>query len=519
MQPNRLFVLPLLHPRGWFLATTFSVTMSPLWVTPPSWGQTDNLSVSRPSGPSEANLWSNVSQAEAMLSTAATSTQENVSSVKFQPLKIIRLTPREAWFHEGHASELAQASDRARDLLVSTASRSVTPNGPDATGNSPSLLGRQPETTEPNSFFVRFGDLPRPTALQGPARPVTVDPASNTARGFGVGVNLGWANLGGNDQTLTLGIEGGTQSLGGSVDFRQSFDDGSGYGVNFANRRGVEPEFDEGDNDVDTPSGDDPWVHRLGGGVEYFRSLAPDVQAALGISYQRISVRDSLFTSDVEPEDELGNRLTVSDDGQDDLLTLNFVGGWDRRNNPLFPTEGFRLLFGMDQAIPVGDAGILFNRLSANYTHFLPLDLFGFAEGPRTLVLNVQGGTIIGDAPPYEAFSLGGPSSVRGYDSGELGTGRSFIQATAEYRFPMFSLNIFREDIDIGGTLFFDYATDLGSGDTVIGRPAEVRDKPGDGFGYGLGLRALTPFGPMRLEFGINDEGNTEIILNVGDRF
>jgi outer membrane protein insertion porin family len=371
-------------------------------------------------------------------------------------------------------------------------------------------------------FIVPELTLAPPTALQGPARPVTVAPLSNQASGFSGAVRFGLRNIGGNNQTLSLGVEAGENTLGFDLDFRDPWIAGSssrtGYAVNLFNQRGVEPEFDQGDREVDLPNGEDPWVHRLGGGVEFFRPLAPDLVAALGVSYQRVSVRDEAFTSDISPEDELGNPLTFNSDGQDDLLTLNFSAVRDRRNDRLYPTQGDRLRVGIDQSIPIGEGNILFNRLAANYTQFIPLPLFGFAEGPRTLVLNIQGGTFIGDLPPYEAFSLGGAGSVRGYGGGEVGTGRSFLQGTAEYRFPLFE-NAFDEDIDIGGTLFVDYATDLGTGDDVLGEPAEVRDKPGDGLGYGVGLRARTPFGPVRLEFGLNDQGDSEVIFNVGDRF
>ncbi|WP_242042488.1 BamA/TamA family outer membrane protein [Leptolyngbya sp. FACHB-541] len=377
---------------------------------------------------------------------------------------------------------------------------------------------------ESDRFFVVPGlTLAAPTALQGPARPVTVLPLSNRAGGTAGGVRFGLRNIGGNNQTLSLGVEAGENTLGFDLDFRDPWIAGSssrtGYAINLFNQRGIEPEFDEGDREVDLPNGEDPWVHRLGGGVEFFRPLAPDFVAALGVSYQRVSVRDEAFSSDIAPEDELGNRLTFNEDGQDDLLTLNFSAVRDRRDDRLYPTQGDRIRVGVDQSIPIGESNILFNRLAASYTRFIPLSLFGFTEGPRTLVLNVQGGTFIGDLPPYEAFSLGGAGSVRGYGGGEIGTGRSFLQGTAEYRFPIFGFTAFDEDIDVGGTLFVDYATDLGTGDNVPGEPAEVRDKPGDGLGYGVGLRARTPFGPVRLEFGLNDQGDSEVIFNVGDRF
>lgn len=372
---------------------------------------------------------------------------------------------------------------------------------------------------ESSRLSIGFGlTLPPPTALQGPVRPNTVNAVSNSATGIGGGVQVGLLNLGGSNQEIDLGIEGGAQNFGLNLGYRKFLRHDRGIGVNFFASRGVEPEFDESDRDIDLPDDDDPWVHRLGGGVEYFQSIGRNFQSAIGVSYQRVTVKDGAFSDDIEPRDELGNRLMVNDDG-DDLLTLNFAAVLDRQNNPRNPTGGYKLEFGSDQYFPIGEADILANRLAANYTHYLPFPLFGFTKGERTLVLNVQGGTILGDAIPYDAFILGGSSSVRGYDTSEVSTSRSFIQATAEYRYPIANLNLFNNDLDVGGTLFIDYANDLGSADAVIGQPAVVRDRPGDGLGYGLGVRTLTPIGAVRTEFALNDEGDTKFIFTIGDRF
>ncbi|MBE9048396.1 BamA/TamA family outer membrane protein [Pleurocapsales cyanobacterium LEGE 10410] len=373
---------------------------------------------------------------------------------------------------------------------------------------------------ESSNFFYGFGlTLPPPTALQGPVRPNTVNALSNSATGIAGGVRVGLRNLGGNNQQVSLGVEGGVEKFGFDLGYRRFLRHDRGIGVNLFNRRGVEPEFDEGERDLDLENNNDPWVHRLGGGIEYFQSIGEDFQGVIGVSYQRVSVRDGAFSDDLAARDELGNRLVVSDGGQDDLLTLNFAAFLDRRNDSENPTNGYQLKFGSDQYFSVGEADVLANRLAANYTHYLPFPLFGFSEGAKTLVFNVQGGTILGDAIPYDAFILGGSSSVRGYDTGEISTGRSFIQATAEYRYPIFGFNAFNQNIDVGGTLFIDYATDLGSADAVIGQPAVVRDQPGDGFGYGFGLRTLTPIGAVRTEFALNDEGDTKFVFTVGDRF
>ena len=376
-------------------------------------------------------------------------------------------------------------------------------------------------TVEENKplFFSFAVTVPPPTALKGPARPVTVIPMSNRPNGFGGGARLGVRNLGGSNKVISLGAEAGRDTLGFDLDYRVFQRHDRGFGFNFFSSQGIEPEFDNGKTEVNLPDGENPWIHRLGGGGELFFPLAKNFDGAAGISYEKVSSRDERFSSSLEPVDELGNALTVSDSGKDDLLTIRFASSLDQRNNNLNPTQGYRLLLGMDQSIPIGSANILYNRLAANYSQFLPLNLFGFTEGDRTLVLNLQGGTIIGDVPPYEAFSLGGSNSVRGFGGGEVGTGSSFLQGTVEYRFPIFYFNAFEEEFNIGGNLFVDYGSTLGSGDKVIGEPGEVRDKPGSAFGYGLGLRLLTNLGTLRLDFALNSEGGNSVHFNIGERF
>lgn len=324
-------------------------------------------------------------------------------------------------------------------------------------------------------------------------------------------------NLGGNNQRLGTELQIGERSLLFDVSFTDPWIAGdpyrTSYTVNGFRRRSLSVIFDGGKREVTLPNGDRPRILRTGGGISFTRPLSrnpyvpAEWTASVGLQYQHIQIRDRKGRT--SPRDEEGNRLAFSNSGEDDLLTLQAGISRDLRDDNLRPTRGSLLRFGMEQSVPIG--GIFFNRIRGSYSYYLPVRYTNFAEGPQTLAFNVQAGTILGDLPPYEAFALGGANSIRGYDEGDVGAGRSFLQATVEYRFPIISF--------VGGAFFLDVGTDLGTGSSVPGNPAGVRRKPGSGFGYGLGIRVQSPLGPIRIDYGMNDEGDSRIHFGLGERF
>ncbi|MFB2938002.1 BamA/TamA family outer membrane protein [Aerosakkonemataceae cyanobacterium BLCC-F154] len=326
-------------------------------------------------------------------------------------------------------------------------------------------------------------------------------------------------NLFGRNQKVGLEVQLGQREFLFDVRFTDPWIAGdpyrTSYTVNLFRRRSISLIFDGGDPDIELPNGDRPRILRLGGGVTFNRPLSrnplasSDWVASLGLQYQNISIRDS--DGELSPRDERGNDLSFSGEGKDDLITVQLGAVRDKRNNPLRTTQGSLFRIGLEQSVPLGQGNILMTRLRGSYSYFIPVRFTNFTEGPQALAFNIQGGTILGDLPPYEAFSLGGVNSVRGYDEGELGSGRSYFQATAEYRFPVFSV--------IGGVLFVDFGTDLGTAGDVPGRPAEIRNKPGTGFGYGVGVRIQSPLGPIRIDYGFNDEGDSRFQFGIGERF
>lgn len=321
-------------------------------------------------------------------------------------------------------------------------------------------------------------------------------------------------NFGGNNQKLRT--EGRVTTRGDflfDIGFTDPWIAGDPYRTSYTaslfNRRATSLIFDNGPIEVDLPNGDTPRLNRLGGGISFSRPLDNGLSLSLGAEYERVALLDSGGT--VTPTDELGNLLTASDNGRDDLFSVQFGAVLDRRNNPGQPTSGNLFRLGTEQTIPIGSGSIFSNKIRGSYSQYIPTNFFNSARDGETVAINIQGGTVLGDLPPYEAFSIGGGNSVRGFEEGAVGAGRSFLLGTVEYRFPLFSEFL-------NGALFADYGTDLGSGDAVPGNPAGVRGKPGNGFGYGAGVRVQTPLGALRLDYGLSDEGS-RFHFGFGERF
>ena len=346
---------------------------------------------------------------------------------------------------------------------------------------------------------------------------------SSTSGLFGT-VSYQERNLGGNNQTVGLEFQLGERELLFDVSFQDPWIGGDPYRTSYTGnifrRRSISLVYDGTDTETirTERNNDSPRVVRTGAGFTLSRPLAEDAFSkadwvlTTGFQYQHIEVQDSDSNLSPRSGQAFGNqKLAFNNSGIDDIFTVRFNASQDTRDNGLRPNSGSLLLLGMEQSLPL--TSILFNRVRASYSYYLPLKLinFDFVKGPQTLAFNFQGGTVLGDLPPYEAFVIGGSNSVRGYGEGDLGNGRSFFQATAEYRFPIVSF--------LAGTLFFDYGTTLGSGSAVIGKPSEVRGLSGDGFGYGLGVRVQSPVGPIRIDYAINNEGDNRIHFGIGEKF
>ncbi len=355
---------------------------------------------------------------------------------------------------------------------------------------------------------------------------------SSNAGLFGT-VSYQQRNFGGNNQTLGAEFQLGEREFLFDLSFSDPWiatdNFRTSYTVNVFRRQSISLVYDGENSSIRTLNDNDsPRIVRTGGGITFVRPLAPDVftkpkwVVSLGFNYQQVQVQNA--NGDISPVSAPLNgfgsqQLAFSSSGIDDLLSLNIGAIRDFRDNPLQPTSGSFLRLGLEQTIPVGSGSILGTRVRGSYSYFIPvrfINSFNLFEtdifkGQQSLAFNAQAGTVLGDLPPYDAFIVGGSNSVRGYAEGEVGSGRSYFQATAEYRFPIVAI--------IGGALFVDFGTTVGSQGDVPGQPGIVRDLPGTGLGYGLGVRVQSPVGQIRVDYGFNVDGGSRLHFGIGERF
>jgi outer membrane protein insertion porin family len=369
--------------------------------------------------------------------------------------------------------------------------------------------------TDPAKVVLQFNVIERKTSS------ILAGGGISSTNGLFGSVSYNQLNVGGNAQKLGAEVQIGTRDLLFDLNFSDPWiatdPNRTSYNANVFGRRSLSLVYGGGKTPAFVPgTTDTPTIFRQGAGITFSRPLNGDPfsdsawRGSLGIQYQRISVRD-INGAGLVPVDSAGSDLSFSKTGQDDLLMVQLGLTQDLRNSFTDPTQGSLLKLGIDQSVPVGLGNIFMTRARASFTNYTPVKLINFTPGSQALVFNIQGGTILGDLPPYEAFSLGGTSSIRGYEDGDVGSGRSYIQATAEYRFPLISI--------VGGEIFADYGSDLGTGSSVPGNPAGVRGKPGNGFGYGAGIRINSPIGPIRIDYAINNLSESRIQFGIGERF
>jgi outer membrane protein insertion porin family len=259
--------------------------------------------------------------------------------------------------------------------------------------------------------------------------------------------------------------------------------------------------FDEEKQDWD--------VRRWGGRIETAK-IYPDRRVGLAVDYRIV---DPDFAPDF-PE----RNLDREDRGYKLLdLVPSFL--WDRRNDPVLATRGWSSLAQLQYSIPALGTDGNFLKLFLQQTQYFDLRTYG------TIAMSLRTGGIepfthlerddpeLPETLPNsdifidERFFAGGATSHRAYGRDDLGIrgetlipslndldtfvpvgGNGLLLYNLEYRFPIFGSQTF------GGTVFYDAGNVWADWRDLD--PMAVKQ------GAGVGLRYLSPIGPLRVDIG-----------------
>ncbi|MFC1743847.1 outer membrane protein assembly factor [Candidatus Riflebacteria bacterium] len=227
--------------------------------------------------------------------------------------------------------------------------------------------------------------------------------------------------------------------------------------------------------------------HRIGYVVTAGKRFGPDTKTY-------ISFRDE----DVEIS-EVENPELITDfsirDGRHQTLTLSY--DHDSRDNI------FRATRGAKDTLTVQHTGGFLKGVDA-YTKYTAgaRRYFALTGDKKTIVAmqSIWGTTVItkGELPFYNLFSVGGSDTVRGYREREF-LGSKMFHTNLELR------QTLAKNID--GVLFYDI------GDAW-------NDKYRFKYGFGAGVRLITPIGPLRIDYGkAKDRDESQIYFNFGNAF
>ena len=303
--------------------------------------------------------------------------------------------------------------------------------------------------------------------------------------GLGVGYNTedGWlgfiryqeSNFGGNAQKLELRYEFGSRTL-----YRLYFEEPWLFDTPTYFSLSVYDQIRERKNREEGEIIGRYEEERVGGQVAFGRRFSDYWRWRL--SYKTENIMLTALEGEVPNRGGLTNSLTpmIIYDTRDDVF--NPHSGW----------------YGIAQAEIAGR----FLGGDNNYNKYI-LDIRNYIDtGQDTvLALRLMGGIADTMLPEYEKFSVGGVNTLRGYDLSEF-EGEQMLVFNAEYRW------------DIADNTQLVFFGDAGYA-WALDEPIRFDDIK---FGYGVGLRFDTPLGPIRLDYGLGEEGG-QTYFSIGQTF
>jgi outer membrane protein insertion porin family len=243
-----------------------------------------------------------------------------------------------------------------------------------------------------------------------------------------------------------------------------------------------------------------------GGSVGFGKELSEYIGGKITYNLESVEITDVADDAPSIIQDQIGTRLSSS-------ISPSI---WrDTRDNFLDPTTGSKNALYTTVAGLGGD----------NYFFKSIFDSLWFFPVIWDTTFSIRGrigyakGYAGRDLPLYERFYIGGINTVRGLDFGEGGPrdeggekigGNKELIFNTEYIFPI------EKNIKLKGVIFFDAGKAFNDEEGI--NITSLRTTAG------FGVRWISPFGPIRLEWGFNlnpkqDEGKSKVEFTLGGLF
>lgn len=166
-------------------------------------------------------------------------------------------------------------------------------------------------------------------------------------------------------------------------------------------------------------------------------------------------------------------------------------------DDEIMPRQGVIAKANFIESVGISNVHRTSGRLIGSITKYIPV------ASKSTLLVGAKGGTKIHghDMPEVMAFRLGGPYTIRGFRMNGVGTGESFIMASAELQTPIPYLDRFK--YEFLKNLRIAFFVDAGR----VFEPtltSTLYDRPLSAITAGVGLRINIPgLGPISVDYGL----------------
>ncbi|GAG28407.1 unnamed protein product, partial [marine sediment metagenome] len=239
----------------------------------------------------------------------------------------------------------------------------------------------------------------------------------------------------------------------------------------------------------------------LGGRLIFGRKISDSVKLGLELKSERVTYD---LISGTLPED--------TNEGLTNSLVPTF--SYDTRDNVFEPTSGWYHNFSLEKAGGFLKGDYDFTKYNLTLRAYISTkfieDVVDISSVKKitdnlskgVLALRAMGGMADTDLPSFAAYQVGGMNTLRGYDFGEFSGDKSLV-FNVEYRFPLAE--------NFQAVLFADWGQAWDYGESI-----DFEDLK---FGRGVGVRFDTPLGPIRLDYGINENGEGKTYFSIGHTF